>query len=195
MSPTAHPTPDPTPDPTSDPTPDPTPDRRPERTSTTVDRGMLEDFLNQHLLGSRSGVKAIRAAAQTWADTPQEPDLQRLGDEVAEEQEYLEALIRELGLSTSLPEKAMGLAAEAAGRVNPVNALRTRGSGWTQVELDLLQGMFQAKSSMWHVLEELAPHVPQIDAAQMRRLHDQAQEQQRLVQRIGEQTLAERFLR
>lgn len=176
---TAHPTPGPTPGPTP----------------AAVDREVLEDFLNQHLLGSRSGVKAIRAAAQTWADTPQEAALQRLADDVAQEQERLEALIGELGLSTSLPEKAMGLAAEAAGRVNPVNALRTRGSGWTQVELDLLQGMFQAKAAMWHVLEALAPHEPRIDAAEMRRLYEQAQEQQRRVQEIAEQTLAERFLR
>ena len=43
---------------------------RPESTSAAVDEPMLEDFLNQHLLGSRSGVKAFRAAEQTWAGTP-----------------------------------------------------------------------------------------------------------------------------
>ncbi|MCV7456602.1 hypothetical protein M3D02_007760 [Micrococcus luteus] len=42
---------------------------RPESTSAAVDEQMLEDFLNQHLLGSRSGVKAFRAADQTWAGT------------------------------------------------------------------------------------------------------------------------------
>lgn len=119
---------------------------RPESTSAAVDEQMLEDFLNQHLLGSRSGVKAFRAAEQTWAGTPQEA------------------------------------------------ALRTRGSGWTQVELDLLQGMLQAKLSMWRVLEQLAPHLPAVDAAEMQALRQRAADQQREVQRITSATLEGRFL-
>ena len=119
---------------------------RPESTSAAVDEQMLEDFLNQHLLGSRSGVKAFRAAEQTWAGTPQEA------------------------------------------------ALRTRGSGWTQIELDLLQGMLQAKSAMWHVLEQLAPHLPAVDAAEMHALRENAADQQREVQRITSATLEGRFL-
>ena len=51
---------------------------RPESISAAVDEQMLEDFLNQHLLGSRSGVKAFRAAEQTWAGTSQEAALRRL---------------------------------------------------------------------------------------------------------------------
>lgn len=73
---------------------------RPESTSAAVDEQMLEDFLNQHLLGSRSGVKAFRAAEQTWAGTSQEAALRRLGDAVQDDQDRLEALIGELGLRT-----------------------------------------------------------------------------------------------
>lgn len=184
---------------TAQPTPDPhsasTPAAGADPQASGVDREMLEDFLNQHLLGSRSGVKAFRAAAQTWDDTPQGADLTRLGDDVEQDQERLEALIRELGLTTPVPVKAAGVAAEAAGRVNPVNLMRSRGSGWTQVELDLLQGMLQAKAAMWHVLEALAPHEPVLDAGEMAALYERAQDQQRAVQRIAEDTLLERFLR
>lgn len=155
---------------------------------------MLEDFLNQHLLGSRSGVKAFCAAEQTWAGTPQEAALRRLGDAVQDDQDRLEALIGELGLRTPLVDRAAGAAAEVGGRLNPVNALRTRGSGWTQVELDLLQGMLQAKLSMWRVLEQLAPHLPAVDAAEMRGLCEKTAEQRRGVERITSETLAGRFL-
>ena len=96
---------------------------RPEPTSAAVDEEMLEDFLNQHLLGSRSGVKAFRAAEQTWAGTPQEAALRRIGDGVQEDQDRLEALIGELGLRTPLVDRAAGAAAEVGGRLNPVNAL------------------------------------------------------------------------
>ena len=152
---------------------------RPESISAAVDEQMLEDFLNQHLLGSRSGVKAFRAAEQTWAGTSQEAALRRLGDAVQDDQDRLEALIGELGLRTPLVDRAAGAAAEVGGRLNPVNALRTRGSGWTQIELDLLQGMLQAKSAMWHVLEQLAPHLPAVDAAEMQALRQRAADQQR----------------
>ena len=89
---------------------------RPEPTSAAVDEEMLEDFLNQHLLGSRSGVKAFRAAEQTWAGTPQEAALRRIGDGVQEDQDRLEALIGELGLRTPLVDRAAGAAAEVGGR-------------------------------------------------------------------------------
>ena len=75
-----------------------------------------------------------------------------------------------------------------------MNALRTRGSAWTQIELDLLQGMLQAKLSMWRVLEQLAPHLPAVDAAEMRGLCEKTAEQRREVQRITSETLAGRFL-
>ena len=167
---------------------------RPESTSAAVDEQMLEDFLNQHLLGSRSGVKAFRAAEQTWAGTPQEAALRRIGDGVQEDQDRLEALIGELGLRTPLVDRAAGAAAEVGGRLNPVNALRTRGSGWTQIELDLLQGMLQAKLAMWRVLEQLAPHLPAIDAEEMRGLCEKTAEQRRGVERITSATLEGRFL-
>ncbi|MCO0633341.1 MULTISPECIES: hypothetical protein [Micrococcus] len=167
---------------------------RPESISAAVDEQMLADFLNQHLLGSRSGVKAFRAAEQTWAGTPQEAALRRLGDAVQDDQDRLEALIGELGLRTPLVDRAAGAAAEVGGRLNPVNALRTRGSGWTQIELDLLQGMLQAKSAMWDVLEQLAPHLPAVDAAEMQALRQRTADQQREVQRITSATLEGRFL-
>ena len=76
-----------------------------------------------------------------------------------------------------------------------MNALRSRGSGWTQVELDLLQGALQGKAGMWHVLAELAPHDPRIDESEMRELYDAAQRQQAEVQRIAAAVLQEQFLR
>lgn len=160
-----------------------------------LDADMLEDYLNQHLLGARPGSASFRAAADTWKDTPQEAQLRALADDVDEDRERLERLIGELGFSVPLAQRAAGAAAEAAGRVNPVNMARTRGSGWTQVELDTLQGALQAKAAMWHVLAGLAPDVPGLDEAEMRALFERAQEQQRAVRRITESTLRERFLR
>ena len=115
----------------------------------------------------------------------------RGGAETQFADERLEAV---LVLRTPLVDRAAGAAAEVGGRLNPVNALRTRGSAWTQVELDLLQGMLQAKLSMWRVLEQLAPHLPAVDAAEMRGLCEKTAEQRREVERITSATLEGRFL-
>lgn len=175
---------------------DPTPvsGERGAAADSALDRETLEDYLNQHLLGSRSGVKMFRTAADTWDGTEHAERLARLADDVASDQDALEQLIARLGMKTPALQEAAGQVAEAAGRLNPVNLTRSKGNGWTQVELDLLQGVLQAKAAMWDVLAELADHTPDLDRSEMERLYRQAQDQQAEIQRISEETLATRFL-
>lgn len=161
---------------------------------SALDRETLEDYLNQHLLGSRSGVKMFRTAAATWDGTEYADRLVKLADDVSADQDALEELIARLGMKTPALQEAAGQVAEVAGRLNPVNLTRSKGNGWTQVELDLLQGALQAKAAMWDVLAELADHTSELDRTEMERLYKVAQEQQAEVQRISEETLSTRFL-
>lgn len=174
--------------------PDLSADPTPVAGGSALDRETLEDYLNQHLLGSRSGVKMFRTAADTWGGTEHAERLARLADDVASDQDALEQLIGRLGLKTPALQEAAGQVAEVAGRLNPVNLTRSKSNGWTQVELDLLQGALQAKAAMWDVLAELADHSSELDRSEMDRLYRQAQDQQAEVQRISEETLATRFL-
>ncbi|WP_431860930.1 hypothetical protein [Micrococcus terreus] len=175
---------------------DPTPVSGEERSAgdSALDRETLEDYLNQHLLGSRSGVKMFRTAAATWDGTEYADRLVKLADDVSADQDALEELIARLGMKTPALQEAAGQVAEVAGRLNPVNLTRSKGNGWTQVELDLLQGALQAKAAMWDVLAELADHTSELDRTEMERLYKVAQEQQAEVQRISEETLSTRFL-
>ena len=161
---------------------------------SALERETLEDYLNQHLLGSRSGVKMFRTAAATWDGTEYADRLVKLADDVSADQDALEELIARLGMKTPALQEAAGQVAEVAGRLNPVNLTRSKGNGWTQVELDLLQGALQAKAAMWDVLAELADHTSELDRTEMERLYKVAQEQQAEVQRISEETLSTRFL-
>ncbi|MDX2340272.1 hypothetical protein AAG742_08515 [Micrococcus sp. 2A] len=161
---------------------------------SALDREMLEDYLNQHLLGSRPGVPAFRAAADTWEGTPQHAVLARLADGVEASQERLEEIIARLGFRTPVRDRAAGAVAAAGGRLNPVNAVRAKGSGWTQVELDVLTGALQGQSEMWRILERLAPHVPGLDAEEARGLLEQTREYLAEVQRVTDETLLRRFL-
>lgn len=168
---------------------------RPASSSPSVDREMLEDYLNQHLLGSRPGVQAFRAAAQTWADTPHEATLTRLAERVEARQDRLRALIESLGFSTPPTARALGAVAAAGGRLNPVNALRSRGTGWAQVELEVLMGALRSQTEMWRLLEHLAPYEPALDAAEMRRAQELTLEGVEQLQHVVDATLTERFLR
>lgn len=159
-----------------------------------LDRAMLEDYLNQHLLGSGPGVPAFRAAVDTWRGTPQEAELARIAQGVRQSQDRLRRLIRELGCRTPLAQRAARTVAAAGGRLNPVNALRSRGSGWTQVELDVLVGALAGQAEMWRTLEGLAPHVPGLDAAEMRRMLEHTLILQDGVRRVTDATALERFL-
>lgn len=160
-----------------------------------IDRDRLEDYLNHHLLGSRSGVRMFRTAADTWDGTDYERQFTDLAGQVQQDQETLEALIARLGMHTPAVEKALGKAAEVAGRLNPVNLTRSKTRGMTQVEMDLLQGALQAKGGMWHVLALLAERFPDagLDRDEMTGLYQRAQDQEAQVRRIGRETLGTRF--
>lgn len=161
-----------------------------------LDRDHLEDYLNHHLLGSRSGVRMFQTAADTWNGTEYEQQFLDLAAQVQQDQRTLEALIERLGMKIPAVNKAVGKAAEVAGRLNPVNLTRSKTQGMTQVEMDLLQGALQAKSGMWHVLTRLAEQFPELgmEPDQMTGLYESAQQQEAEVRRISEETLGTRFV-
>lgn len=170
-------------------TPGSTPDARP-----SLDEGMLEDYLNQHLLGSRPGVPSFRAAADTWKDTPHEAVLRGIADDVESSQRTLTSIITRLGFSTPVTHRAMGAIAAVGGRANPVNAVRSKGSGWTQVELEILTGALRAQSEMWRLLENLAPYHPGLDADEAHERYTATLAHVQELQQVIDATLLDRFL-
>ncbi|MDI3331565.1 MAG: hypothetical protein QJR09_12665 [Micrococcus sp.] len=163
----------------------------------TLNRDELQDYLNHHLLGSRSGVRMFRTAADTWNGTPYEEEFKALTEQVSQMQDRLIALIGRLGLKQSPVENVLGKAAEVAGRLNPVNLTRSKTKGMTQVELDILQGALQGQAGMWQVLGRLGELVPDagLQPSEMAENLQRTREMQEHIRRIGEETLGTRFLR
>lgn len=161
-----------------------------------INQHELQDYLNHHLLGAKSGIRLFQAAADTWGGTEHEQEFRDLSREVTEEKEELEQLIDRLGLRQSIVENALGLAAGAAGRLNPVNITRSKSEGMTQVEMDILQSALQGKAGMYAVLAKLAERFPNagLDGQRMKDLYQQAQDQQARVRRISDETMDTRFV-
>ncbi|MFC7400997.1 hypothetical protein [Citricoccus sp. GCM10030269] len=162
----------------------------------TIDRDRLEDYLNHHLLGAQSGVRMFQTASDTWRGTEYEQQFTDLAEQVYQDQQTVEKLIDRLGMKVPITGKAIGKAAQVAGRLNPVNLTRSKTRGMTQVEMDILQGALQAKSGMWHVLGLLAVQFPDagLDRQEMEVLYQRAQDQEAQVRRISEETLGTRFI-
>ncbi len=158
-----------------------------------ISHQMYSNYINQHFLGSEGGVNAFRAAATTWRGTPHEAALLSLCEQVKADRKDLGGLVRALGYSGHPLKAALTLAVRAAGRLNPVNLLRTRQAGMAQVELDVLTGMLRAKLSMWETLLLVATRDPRLDVQLLRDLQRRAESQIAQVHRVIEASWEERF--
>lgn len=154
----------------------------------------LATYLNEHLLASEGGLRAFKAAADTWAGTPQEQTLRALVDEIDRDRRDLARIIQRLGFRPAGWKRMLTLGFAAIGRVNPVNLLRRRSGSMAQLELDVLTGAVRAKRSMWDALLEVAEHEPRLDRRLLADLQSRADQQIAELQRVALATARERFI-
>lgn len=159
----------------------------------TIDRRILEKYLSHHLLGSQSGLAHFNSARQTWEATPHEHAFASLYEQVRDDQNDLRAIIGRLRLQERPLAKLMAPVASFLGRINPINPLRMRRLSSTQVQLDVLIGLLNAKLSMWNTLLAMAASESKLDPVQLMDLADRAQSQITQMKKINMQTWPERF--
>lgn len=164
-----------------------------EQPRTTLDGDRYAAYLNQHLVASDSGINAFRAAAQSWHDTPYEDVFATIADELEDSRAHLIALIERLGYSVSKARNLVSGAAEAAGRINPLNPTRSSDGRGTQMELDSLVGAVRTQAMMWETLEVLLTVDPRLDAAEIAELLERCRSQRDRVRRVSAETAVERF--
>jgi hypothetical protein len=160
---------------------------------TTFDHRLYAAYLNEHLLGSEGGYRAFLAAADTWRGTEHEAALHSLAEQVGADQRDLIRIIEQLGYRQSPVKHALAGAVRAVGRINPVNLLRSKKGGLTQVELDVLVGMVRAKGMMWETLSMLSDADPRLDRALLADLSSRTEDQIRQLQEINAKTCLRRF--
>ncbi|SFS11240.1 hypothetical protein SAMN04487783_1541 [Agrococcus baldri] len=162
--------------------------------TTRLDDEHLADYLNEHLLASEGGLRAFKAAADTWAGTPHERTLHALVGEIERDRHDLAQLIQRLGYRPTGWKRALTLAFATVGRANPVNLLRRTGGSMAQLELDVLTGAVRAKRSMWDTLLEIAGDEPRLDPRLLHDLAARADQQIGELQNISRATCRDRFL-
>lgn len=165
----------------------------PRRTAASDAHDNLGAYLNEHYLGSEGGLRAFRAAADTWEGTPQEHSFRALVDEIARDRRDLARIIRQVGHRPAPWKRLLTGLVAAIGRLGPYNLLRRRRGSMAQLELDVLTGAVRSKLSMWDALLAIEQTDARLDAALLRDLRARAVEQIDVLQELSVATAGERF--
>lgn len=158
-----------------------------------LEDAVLSHYLNGHLLAADAGVNAFRAAADTWRGTPHEATFHSLVAQIEEDRQALVRLVDKFGGGKHPVRNALTAVARLAGRVNPVNVLRTRRGTATQLELDTLVSAVTGKRLLWETLGHLAVLDDRLDDAQLDELIRRADSQIAQIRAVNEATAADRF--
>lgn len=162
--------------------------------SRAINHKTYSSYLNEHYLGSEGGVNAFKAAADTWQGTAHESGFNSLCQQVMADRDDLRRIMTALGYRPQPFKLLLTHLVRLLGRFNPVNILRRRRTGLSQVELEVLAGMLRAKQAMWETLLLVSAKDPRLNTLLLRELHTRATDQIEQVQSIIEMTWEERFL-
>lgn len=160
-----------------------------------LDHDKYSAYLNQHLVAADAGVKAFRAAADTWHATPYEQVFLQLHDELAESHEQVRQLIERLGYEVSTTRNVVAGLVQAAGRLNPLNPTRSHHGLMTQSELDALAAAIRAQQMMWETLVVLADIDRRLDKDWCQSMIERCEDQRGRVLKVSQDTAIDRFTR
>ena len=139
----------------------------------------LQYYLRDHFAGAAAGVNLFDRVARGHSDPQVRAHVARMHDEVALERQILRSIMAELDVRRVSATMFAAVIGERVGRLKPNGAILQRSVGADILELEALSGAVQVKARMWGTLLELAESIPLIDADLMRRMQDQAVDQQR----------------
>jgi hypothetical protein len=142
-----------------------------------VDRDLLSTYLNDHLGGSTTGQELADRLLEQNRDTPYEPFLRRVSEEIKEDRQTLLDIMGRLGVSESKVKVAGGWAAEKISRLKANDRITGYSPLSRLLELEGLSTGVQGKLSLWQVLGACAGAEPALDQAELARLEQRARSQ------------------
>lgn len=159
-----------------------------------LDQRLLSIYLNDHLAGSVVGTQLVRRAAHSNEETSYGEPLARLAQEVSEDREALEELMRRLGVRRDPLKEVAAYAAEKVGRLKPNGRLISYSPLSRLVELEALQLAVTSKRAMWRALRDCAAEEPRLAQADYDALATRADNQLRAIERLRTRAAHETLL-
>jgi hypothetical protein len=144
-----------------------------------VDKKLLGIYLNDHLGGSTAGIELVRRACTANQGSELGRFLAELTMQIESDRRTLQRIMDELGIRRDHAKVAGGWMLEKAGRLKLNGQLRGYSPLSRLVELEGLALGVTGKLAVWKALRLLADDEPALDGAELDRLVDSAEEQQR----------------
>ncbi len=144
-----------------------------------MDTKLLGIYLNDHLGGSTVGIELVKRASGANEGTELGNFLAGLVSEIDTDRETLQRIMGDLGIPRDRIKVAGGWVLEKAGRLKPNGQLRGYSPLSRLVELEGLALGVTGKLAVWKALRLVAESEPKLDAAELDRLIERAETQQR----------------
>jgi hypothetical protein len=136
----------------------------------------VASYAQGHLLAAHAGVAMFRSAASRHRGSPWGPELRALAEEVAEDRDSLEGILRRLGRDPgSVPQQAVRFVLGGAGHAS--RALHWWDALATVSELEKLRNGVAAKTVGWEVLIAAAVHDDRLVGVELAHLLARADDQ------------------
>jgi hypothetical protein len=144
-----------------------------------VQRKLLGIYLNDHLAGSTAGIELARRACASNQGSELGHFLAELVMHIEADRRTLQRIMRDLGIRRDHAKVAGGWVLEKAGRLKMNGQLRGYSPLSRLVELEGLALGVTGKLAVWKALRQLADDEPALDATELDRLIESAEQQQR----------------
>ncbi len=155
---------------------------------------VLKGYLQHHWASSTAGAAAFRRVGRNHRDPAAAAEIRQLASEVSSDREALRRIMLSVGVRPSVVGTSMARLTELAGRLKPNGRLLTRPPLTDVVELESLRLAVSGKRAGFDVLRAAADDDPRLDAHELDRLLDRAEEHQRTLERLHVQVSRERLV-
>jgi hypothetical protein len=144
-----------------------------------VDRKLLSIYLNDHLAGSTAGIELVKRARGENEGSELGSFLEKLAKEIEADRTRLGGFMDDLGIRKDPLKVAAGWGLEKAGRLKLNGQLKGYSPLSRLVELEGLALGVTGKLALWKALRLVAETQTVLDADELDRLVERAEQQQR----------------
>jgi hypothetical protein len=159
-----------------------------------VDEKLLRIFMQDHLAGATAGLELARRAYGANQGTTYGDALGKIADEIAEDRQALEDMLRDLGFGPDRAKNVGAWAGEKLGRLKLNGQVRGYSPLSRVIELEGLMGGISLKLSLWGILLEVSEQDTRLDGTRLRRLIERGEEQRRTVSELRARAARQAFL-
>ena len=151
----------------------------------------LATYLNNHVAGAVMALELLERLKEEGAGAKEGPVLATLHTEISADRQTLEALMTELGITSSVPQQASAWLTE---KLSEVKLLLDDPEGMALRRLESLEALalgITGKEALWHSLAVAAETAPELARRDYAQLINSAEQQRDVVENLRREAARE----